>query len=149
MQGIPLSVYGYALIAMPYGLPVLPLHFRALPLVAIRVVTVQPMALCLATADKSTRFFYGVSLGNGSFSLYHARPMRAISSMRTARRFGLCCQGTWPLGCGPVGLVDGDMVTHGMANVQYGLLMAIPAIHAISISPDYSRAGNGHFLRNN
>ena len=69
MQGIPLSVYGYALIAMPYGLPVLPLHFHALPLVAIHVVTVQPMALCLAAADKSTRLFYGVSLGNGSFSL--------------------------------------------------------------------------------
>ena len=69
MQGIPLSVYGYALIAMPYGLPVLPLHFHALPLVAAHVVTAQPMALCLATADKSTRLFYGVSLGNGSFSL--------------------------------------------------------------------------------
>ena len=69
MQGIPLSVYGYALIAMPYGLPVLSLHFHALPLVAIHVVTVQPMALCLATADKSTRFSYGVSLGNGSCSL--------------------------------------------------------------------------------
>lgn len=54
-----------------------------------------------------------------------------------------------PLGCGPVGLVDGDMVSHGMANVQYGLLMAIPAIPAISISRDYSKAGNGCFLRNN
>lgn len=149
MQGIPLSVYGYALIAMPYGLPVLPLHFHALPLVAAHVVTVQPMALCLATADKSTRFFYGVSLRHGSFSLYHARPMRAISYMRTARRFGLCCQGAWPLGCGPVGLVDDDMVSHGMANVQYGLLMAIPTIPAIHISRDYSKAGNGCFLSNN
>lgn len=72
MQGIPLSVYGYALIAMPYGLPVLSLQFLALPLVAAHVITVQPMALCLAAADKSTRFFYGVSLRNGSFSLPRA-----------------------------------------------------------------------------
>lgn len=123
MQGTPLSVYGYALIAMPYGLPVLSLHFHALPLVAAHVVTVQPMALCLAAADKSTRFFYGVSLGNGSFSLYHARPMQAISSMRTARRFGLCCQDAWPLGCGPAGLVDGDSLTHSLPIVQYVIIM--------------------------
>mgnify|MGYP001647734630 FL=1 len=75
--------------------------------------------------------------------------MRVISSMRTARRFGLCCQGAWPLGLGPVGLVDDDMVSHGMANVQYGLLMAIPTIRAIVISTGYSRAENGHFLMNN
>ena len=123
MQGIPLSVYGYALIAMPYGLPVLSLHFHALPLVATHVVTVQPMALCLAAADKSTRFFYGVSLEHGSFSLYHARPMQAISSMRTARRFGLCCQGAWPLGCGPVGLVDAHIINAEMPIVQYSKVM--------------------------
>ena len=74
--------------------------------------------------------------------------MRVISSMRTARRFELCCQGAWPLGLGPVGLVDGDMVSHGMANVQYGLLMAIPVIPAIVISARYNKVRNGHFLRN-
>ena len=105
MQGTPLSAYGYALIAMPCGLPVLPLHFRALPLVAIRVVTVQPMALCLATADKSTRLFYGVSLGNGSFSLYHCAAyagyiVHADGAAVRAMLLRCVAVGVWPRGLG-------------------------------------------------
>lgn len=123
MQGIPLSVYGYALIAMPYGLPVLPLHFHALPLVATHVVIVQPMALCLATADKPTRLFYGVSLGTGHSALpcatYAGYIVHADGAAVRAILSRYVAVGAWPRG-----LIVDYSIRGKWYIVNYRLLMA-------------------------